>query len=173
MHHQRGTTLIELVVIVAILSFALAITVVASGQWIGRESMRSGVSDMHSILQLAKIEAVSRNRATRFVVNTSSRLLEVWDTLGTDDTSDDERLHDRAVPGSVRFARPDTGDVVTMDLIDGTESYQCIFRSDGMIAGGMGAIYLQGGEEYGSVQVHAAGGVEIYYWSGAEWHVGF
>jgi prepilin-type N-terminal cleavage/methylation domain-containing protein len=172
MRNQRGVTLIELVVVAAIASLVVTIIAMYSAPWIARESMRSAVNNVASFLQLAKIEAVSRNRDCRFVVDTSDGSLEVWDSMGSDDLSDDVRLHTGSVPTSVRFQRPDTGGVVTLQPIGGTPRFQTRFASDGLVPAGVGAVFLEGGEGFGKVEVHAAGGVEVHFWKRSAWRTG-
>jgi Tfp pilus assembly protein FimT len=166
-------TLIELVIVVAIMALAVAATVIFSAPWLARESMRSAANDVHSYMQLSKIEAASRNRDTRFVVDTVNGTLEVWDSLGTDSDGDDVRLHVASLPTAVIFSRPDVGDPVTLDQISGTKRYEAVFASDGLVSDGVGAVFLYGGEKYGSIHLHAAGGTEIKYWSGTGWRAGF
>jgi Tfp pilus assembly protein FimT len=166
-------SLIELIVVVALASIAVAIAVAYSTPWIARESMRSAANDVQSFLQLAKIEAVSRNHDCRFVVDTASGALEVWDSMGTPDISDDVRLHTGALPTSVSIERPDTGSPVTLEQVGGSPSYQTMFASDGLVSAGVGGVFLHGGDGFGRVEVRAAGGVEIQHWNGTGWHAGF
>jgi prepilin-type N-terminal cleavage/methylation domain-containing protein len=173
MRAQRGLTLIELIVVVAVASVLVGITVAYSVPWLAKETMRSGANDVQSFMQLAKVEAVSRNRECRFVIDASSGSLEVWDSLGTDDDSDDVRLHRGALPTSVAFERPDFGDVITLEQIDSSLRFQSVFGSDGVVASGDGAVFLRGGEGFGNVEVYAAGGVEMHRWNGSGWQVGF
>ena len=172
MKKQSGLTLVELIVVVAIASLMLGATIVFATPWIARESMRSSANQMVSFLQLAKIESVSRNRDCRFVVDTAARTMEIWDTWEPGDDSDDERLHREPLPTTVGFARPDSGDVVTLEQVGSTERYRATFSSDGMVNAGAGAVFLYGGQQYGAVEVHAAGGVEILYWDGSGWKAG-
>lgn len=173
MRDQRGVTALELVVVVTILSVTVTFTAIHSMPWMARESMRSAANEIVSFMQLAKIEAASRNRQCRFVIDTSNGALEIWDSMGTDDVADDSRLHVGSLPSSVNFQRPDAGDTVTLDEIDGTTRYQAVFRSDGIVALGAGVVFLHGGEKFGNVQAHAAGGTEIQYWNGSAWHAGY
>jgi Tfp pilus assembly protein FimT len=166
-------SLIELVIVVAIISLAVAATVIFSAPWLARESMRGAANDVHSYMQLSKIEAASRNWDTRFVVDTANRTLEVWDSMGTDSDGDDVRLHMASLPTAVNFSRPDVGDPVTLDQIGASKRYEAVFTSDGLVSDGVGAVFLFGGETYGSVELHAAGGTEIKYWNGAAWRAGF
>lgn len=173
MRSQRGMSLIELVIVVAVAALAVTVTIVYSAPWVARESMRSAANDVHSFMQLSKIEAASRNRDTRFVVDTVKRTLEVWDSLGTDSDGDDVRLHEARLPTTVIFSRPDVGDPITLDQIGGSKRYEAVFTSDGIVSDGVGAVFLYGGEKYGSVEIHAAGGTEIKYWSGTGWRAGY
>lgn len=173
MSSQRGISLVELVVACAIGVILLTVTLVYASPWIGRESMRSVANDVASYMQLARIQAVSRNRDCRFVVNTSTGMLEIWDSLGTSSTSDDQKLSQRSIPESVTFDRPDAGDVVTLDPAGGPGAYQVTLAPDGTAPSGTGAVYLAGGEAFGSVEIQAAGAVQIAYWNGGAWHAGF
>jgi prepilin-type N-terminal cleavage/methylation domain-containing protein len=172
MRDQRGMTLIELLVVAGLVAITVAVTVIASAPWIARESMRSAASNVVSTIQRAKIEAVSRNRDCRFVVDTAAGNLEIWDSLGTPSTLDDVLLHQAELPSVVGFARPDSGGVATLDPI-ATDRYQTVFASDGSVNTGVGGVYLQGGDGYGNVAVHAAGGTEVRYWNGTSWVAGY
>ncbi len=173
MSSQRGISLIELVVACAIGVLMLIVTLVYAAPWIGRESMRSVANDVASYMQLARIQAVSRNRECRFVVDTSAGTLEVWDSLGTSSTTDDQKLSERSIPSTVIFDRPDSGSVVTLGPTSVAGAYQVILASDGTAPSGTGAVYIAGGEAFGSVEIQAAGAVQIAYWGGSAWHQGF
>ncbi len=172
MRSELGVTLVELVVVLALALGLAAVTVAYSMPWMVKESVRSAAFDVNGMLQLAKVEAVSRNRPSRFVVDTAAGELQVWDTLGSDPTSDDVLLHDRTLPTHVVFARPDAGPAVTLDAVDAA-SYQAVFTSDGMLSSGPGVICLNGGESFGSVAVYGAGGIEVFRWIGTGWASGF
>jgi len=173
MRNQKGMTLLELVIVLAVALAAVAMTAALSGPWIARESMRGAVGNVNSYFQLAKIEAVSRNRPCRMVVDKAGTL-EVWDTMGTPLLlSDDTQLYSTALPSTVSFERPDAGSAVTLLQLGGSGRYHTIFNSDGVAAVGTGSVFLHGGDGYGSVRVHAAGGVDIAYWNGSAWHMGY
>lgn len=173
MRRQSGMTMVELLVVTAVGSMVLMVTVVYSTSWMATETMRSSAYDVAGLMQLAKIEAVSRNSDCRFVLDTSSGMLEVWDSVGTDDLSDDELVHSRRVSDAIAFDRPDFGSPVTLELIGTTASYQTTFTSDGVVSSGIGGVYLHGGDGFGSVNVYAAGAIEIQRWDGTEWQIGF
>jgi len=166
MRNERGMTMIELLVVLVMASILVALTVVASTPWMAEESMRSAMSSVQSTMQLARVEAVSRNRDCRFVIDSQAGELQVRDTLGN------TLLHERQLPGSVIVARPDSGAAVTLELVSGT-TYRAVFRSDGTVSSGTGEVYLRGGDSFGSVSLFGAGGVEANRWNGTEWEVGF
>jgi Tfp pilus assembly protein FimT len=167
-------TLIELVIVVAVAAMMLVIVAAISLPWMQKESMRSAVYDVQTYIQLAKIEAVSRNRECRFVVDTSTGVLRVFDGAGTDaatDTSDDLLLYETTLPDNVSFTDPQAGAAVTLEDI-GSGSFQLEFTSDGIVNAGAGAVMLQGGQSYGRISVFAAGGVEVERWTGSAWYAG-
>jgi hypothetical protein len=62
--------------------------------------------------------------------------------------------------------------VITLDPLDPPVRYQTVFSPDGLVSAGAGGVFLRGGEKFGRISVHAAGGVEIHYWNGTGWREG-
>lgn len=172
MCRQRGMTLIEMMIVVAFASLILVAVAAYTVPWLAREGMRSAVYDVQTFMQLARIEAVSRNHACRFVINTDNGRVRVFDTNGTNPTGDDVMLYERTLPSSVSFARPDAGAPVTLSQIGASDEYQTVFTSDGIVALGPGEVVLLGGQRYGRVSVFGAGGIQVERWNGSTWHVG-
>jgi hypothetical protein len=127
------------------------------------------VYDVQSYLQLTRIEAVSRNRDCRFVVDTQSRIVQVLDGNGTSSTTDDTLLYETTLPPQVQFARPDSGSAVTLSQIGSSSAYETVFTSDGIVNAGSGEVAVFGGDEYNRVLVYGAGGVSVDRWSGSGW----
>jgi len=169
MRSQRGVTLIELIVVLAIASVVVAVTVVYSTALLGRESMHGAASDTYAFFQLTRMESVKRNQICRLVVDTVDGELGVWDSTGTPSTSDDVLLHSTLLPDAVSFARPDVGAAVTLEATAETGVYQTVFSSDGMVASGAGAVFLHGGNGFRAVSVYAAGASEVAKWNGSGW----
>lgn len=173
MSKESGMTLVEIMVVVAIAALVVSVVVVYSLPWISKETMRSTAFDVQTYLQLARIEAVSRNRDVRFVIDTDNRQLAVWDGMTTASTVDDELLYLAPISDSIDFANPQVGAAVTLSQIGGSDEYQCIFSSDGTVGTGAGgAVMVFGGDEYGKVSVFDAGGIQVEKWSNGAWHVG-
>lgn len=63
---QRGVTLIELIIGVAVLSTILALGVPTYGEWVQNTKLRNTAEAILNGLQLARAEAVSRNASVRF-----------------------------------------------------------------------------------------------------------
>jgi hypothetical protein len=134
--------------------------------------MRGAVYDLQTYMQLARIEAVSRNRECRLVLNTSTRTVAIFDGNGTSTTTDDTMLYRRQLPSSVSFSRPDAGSAVGLSQIDASSNYQAKFSSDGTVTLGSGSVCVFGGDMYGRVSIYAAGGTLVERWDGSNWQVG-
>ena len=169
MNNQKGMTLFELVFVLSVASVALVATATYALPWMAREKSRSAVYDVQSYLQLTRIEAVSRNRECRFVLDTDSRIVQVFDGNSTSSTSDDSLLYETTLPAQIQFARPDSGTAVTLSQIGSTSMYETVFTSDGIVAQGTGEVALFAGNEYNRVLVFGAGGVSVDRWSGSGW----
>lgn len=134
--------------------------------------MRSAVYDVQTHIQIARIEAISRNRPCRFVVDTGTRVVQVFDSMGTSgSTADDELLFSETLPSAVSFARPDSGAAVTLPTIGGN-AHQAIFSSDGTVSSGSGDLNLFGGDQYRQISLFLAGGLMVRQWDGSYWVAG-
>jgi prepilin-type N-terminal cleavage/methylation domain-containing protein len=170
MNNEKGMTLIELVIVMSLAAVALVASASYALPWIARERGRSAVYDVQSYLQLTRIEAVSRNRDCRFVLDTSTRTLQVYDDNGTPATqTDDVLLYEETLPDDIQFARPDSGAPVTLSQVGTSSVYETVFNSDGTVSSGSGEVALFGGNEFNRVIVFGAGGVSVDRWHGNGW----
>jgi len=164
--------MVELLVVATLASLVVVSAVTFAHPWLARERMRSAIYDVQTYVQLARVEAVNRNQACRFVIDTDARTLWVMDTVGTSTRSDDDVLFNRALPDKVTIERPDVGAPVTLDQIGTSDSYEVEFNPDGFVSSGAGVVVLLGGERYGRVTVFGAGGVLVERWDGSSWDAG-
>ena len=171
MKRQRGVTLTELLIVLAVASLGLLAVGTYAVPWVAREGLRSAIYDVQTYMQLARIEAISRNRDCRFVVDTSNNRISVLDSAGTASVGDDILLYESDLPDTVSFARPDTGSAVTLDNVSGS-IYQTRFGSDGIVNVGTGEVVMFGGSKYEKVEVFGAGGIRIQKWNGTGWAIG-
>jgi prepilin-type N-terminal cleavage/methylation domain-containing protein len=171
MNGQRGVTLAELLIVLAVASLALLAVGTYAVPWVAREGLRSAIYDVQTYMQLARIEAISRNRDCRFAVDTSTNRISVLDTVGTVAVGDDILLYESDIPDTVSFARPDTGSAVTLDNVSGS-IFQARFGNDGIVNLGTGEVHMFGGSKYEKVEVFGAGGIRIQKWNGTSWTIG-
>lgn len=171
MNKQRGITLTELLIVVSVVSLSMLAVGTYTVPWVAREGLRSAVYDVQTYMQLARIEAISRNRECRFVVDTTGNRVAVLDTAGTAAVGDDILLYSADLPETVSFARPDFGAAVTINHVAGS-IYQVRFGSDGIVSVGTGEIVMLGGSKYEKVQIFGAGGIQIQRWNGTGWAIG-
>jgi len=165
---ESGYTLSELLVVLAMVALVLMLSLTYAIGWIGRAECRGGVYAMQSFLQRARMEAVARNRACRFTVDTATRKMRVYDLVDVASNSDDLLLSDTTLSPKLSFARPDPGAAVTLSSISGT-TYGATFASDGSLSAGAGVVTLLSGEGYLRVSLYGAGGATIERWNGAAW----
>ena len=168
---QGGFTLLELVSVVAIATVLIGMTMLALRPIIGNESGRGAVYELQTLTQLARMEAVARNRECRLLFSPILREVRVTDTRGTTaDPSDDEVLHGTVLPETVSFERPDSGLAVTWASIGGTpEWFQVRFASDGTVEAGEGEVVVHGGDRYAKVAVFTSGGTQVTSWKASGW----
>lgn len=171
MNSQRGITLVELLVVVAMGSLILGITAAYTVPWFAKESMRSSTHEVETYMQLARIEAVSRNQPCRFLLDTANREIAVFDMMGTANPADDVELYRRDLPDTVSFANPQGGAAVTLFSL-GSDKYHTVFDGDGTVLAGSGVVCLFGGERYQRVSVFDAGGLAVTRWNGNQWQMG-
>jgi prepilin-type N-terminal cleavage/methylation domain-containing protein len=169
MRTDQGFTLMETLVVLALTATIVGVSAAYSIPAIARSKMRSAIHDVQSFMQLARIEAISRSRECRFVLNTTDGLLEVWDGSGTSSPDDDILLRSSKLPRSVVVARPDTGLPISLERIGASTSYETVFLSDGVVGHGAGSLFLHGGYRYVNISVYAAGGMELKQWVGTAW----
>ena len=84
MMNQKGITLIELVVVMAIIAIGAALTTPNISGWLPTYRLRSATRDVVSIMRVAQIKAVSNNTQYQAVFNpgNSTYVLQYRDTGG-------------------------------------------------------------------------------------------
>lgn len=74
--HQRGVSLIELIVGIAIVSILLMAGLPSFGLWIQDAQVRTAAESVQNGLQIARNEAVRRNANVRFTLTSATGLVE-------------------------------------------------------------------------------------------------
>jgi hypothetical protein len=154
--------------LMAVAGVAMSLSLVASHEWINRQAARSAVYEVQSHLQLARAQAVNRNRACRFLVDQAARRIQVIDLNDPGDSSDDAVLADVTLSRVVRFGRPDVGPPITLAPA-GANLYQATFAAEGSVQAGAGEIVVEGNQDWHKLTLYGAGGVGVARWDGSGW----
>lgn len=164
---QHGFTMPEMLIVVAVMALVGGIAITFVVPWLGREAGRGAVYQVQQAMQIARAQAIARNRDTRLVVDAATRQIAVIDLNDPSNLTDDLLVHKLTLPKNVRFSRPDTGSVVTLTLVS-TNLYQATFTSDGSVTGA-GFVSLSGGSGSYRITLYGAGGTGIERWAGSSW----
>lgn len=171
MRRESGVGLVEILVVLVIAGILITAGVVFAMPWLSREEMRGAVYTVQEHLQLARIQAVTRNRACQFRLNASTGLVQVIDLNDPANGTDDTEITHVTLSRSISFSDPGGGSAITLQLISGT-LYQATFEADGSVSAGAGVINLLGGDRYDRVSVLGAGGTKTENWNGSVWQWG-
>jgi len=168
---ERGFSLVELVIVMVLAGLLVTAGIVFALPWVGREEVRGAAYQVQSHLQLARVHAITRNRACRFVLDAQSGLIQVVDLNDPADGTDDTLVASATLPRTVSFADPSGATPITLAALAGT-NYQATYTSDGRVSEGAGTITLNGGGRYERVTLFGAGGLRAEIWDGAAWRAG-
>ena len=168
MQGEQGMSLAELIVVMAVMAVIVSAVATYSIPWLGREEMRGAIYTVQEYLQLARAQAITRNRDCRFMVDTATRTVSVVDLVDPSTTSDDITLYQATLSSKTSFARPDGGAAVTLAPLTGSV-YQATLASDGSVTSGAGLIAMQGGDGSYRINLYGAGGVRVERWDGSSW----
>jgi Tfp pilus assembly protein FimT len=158
----------EVVISTAVAGMVAATVAAGSVPLVARERLQAATHELQSTLNISRMEAISRNRPARFVLDAGSRSLETWDTMGTSTTADDELIRRVSIPGSVSLARPDKSEAVTL-TDDGNNKFEVTFATDGSVAGTGGDVGLAGGGKYTMISLHGTGSSRAAKWADGQW----
>jgi len=168
---ERGSSMVETLVVLGLAGLLIGVSSNYSVNSIGREEVRSAMNEIQTHMQLARSEAIKRNRVCRFTVNTATRVLQVSDLNGTSTTTDDVVLQSTTLSRRVSFERPGGGAAVTLPVLSGT-TYQLDFGSNGAVSGSAGTVCARGGDRFDQVTASGGGATRIDRWNGTAWVTG-
>ena len=164
-----GFTLVELVVVLALLAALLGTTVIALSWTLPRWRLREAGNSVASYLREARTTAIVEHVESSVLLDITSRRYALATQI--DDKMTGIRNY-QTLPPRVQFARPEAGDVVTVSPLGSTD-YAAVFSSKGLLLSSdvPGYIYLGDTRRdvYLRVSVSWVGAVKVKRWNGATW----
>lgn len=157
--------------VLALASLALLTALGYSVSWMGAEEARSVVYQVQTFMQLARVEAITRNRACRFELDQEAHRIRIWDLNNPADTTDDLLLSESEISSRVTFGDPEGGPAVTLASLGG-KRYHATFGSSGGVSAGSGSVSIRGRDRFQRISLYGAGGTRVERWSGETWQVG-
>ena len=173
MNRERGLTLLELVIATVLAIILVSLAMVVSIATIQRGRTRGVAHEIQSMAQLARMEAVSRNRQCLVLLSPEAGQVMVTDGQGTPASNDDILLRETKLPSSIAFQRPDSGNSINWESLGGSPVwFRLVFSPDGTVASGDGDIFLKGDEHYERLSIFVSGSTRIWSWKEGAWQVG-
>lgn len=178
--YERGFTLIEMLVVLAIFSVAAMLSIPYLSAQIQRSKLLGVASQVSGLMRLARLDAIKNSRSAMVVIDLSAKKVNAFTDRNTNNQPDaDEVIGEVILPNSVIFGAP--GDVTGAASVDGFTAFagnpnMALFRSDGSIAA-TGAFRFQsqqvgtGGINYLEVNVSPAATARIALrkWESSAW----
>lgn len=166
-----GYSLMEFLVVMGIAAATLLIVMPHSLRWLNAQENAGAVYQTQMLLQLARMEAVSRNRPCRFEVLTDSKSAVVYDLNDPSDPADDLVIASSKYSGRVSFVDPQGNPAVTLANL-GANRFGATFISDGSVSAGTGQVEFEAKGNFRRVSLMGAGGTRAEIWNGSSWSVG-
>jgi hypothetical protein len=158
----------EALVVLGISATALLVALPHSLRWLSALESSGAVYQTQMLLQLARMEAVSRNRACRYEISTLTRRVTVYDLNDPADASDDVAIASERVPSRIGFGDPQGHPAITLESLGGGR-YGATFASDGSVSAGIGRIEFEAKGDFRRVSLLGAGGTRAERWNGTLW----
>lgn len=164
---EHGAGLGEVLILTAAAAVAVA---AATAQLLpgaaSPETVRGATQSLYTYVQLARVEAVARDRPCRLVVDPRDARVRVLDSLGTADEADDLLLHETVLAASIAEPGTDPASVRGQARMAGS-AVRVDFRPDGNVA--PSAITLFDGARFGRVSIDESAALHVESWDGSGW----
>lgn len=104
---ERGFTLIEMLVVLAILSIAALLSIPYLSAQIQRSKLLGVASQVSGLMRLARLDAIKNSRTAMVAIDFSNRKVYAYSDRNTNDRPDaGEEIGEVILPKSVTFAAP-------------------------------------------------------------------
>ena len=178
MKNKRGFTLIEVIVVMAVIGIMATIAIPAISSWLPNYRLKAAARDLYSTMQKARMLAVKTNRDTAviFVPATSKyELCDDWDSASTSCTGNIETFDLTLLPNGIGYGHGSATAPVPVGAFPADEvSYispvnVATFNSRGL--GNAGYVYLdhQNNTSTYAVGSLSSGSIRILKWQGGAW----
>jgi prepilin-type N-terminal cleavage/methylation domain-containing protein len=134
---ERGFTLIEMLVVLAILSIAAMFSIPYLSAQIQRSKLLGVASQVSGLMRLARLDAIKYSRCAAVGIDLAARKVNAYSDRDSDCLPDPgEEIGEVILPNSVVFGAP--GNVTGAASVDGFSDWagnpkMALFRSDGSI----------------------------------------
>lgn len=111
--YERGFTLIEMLVVLAIFSIAAMISIPYLSAQIQRSKLLGAASQVSGLMRLARLDAIKNSRSAMVVIDLSTKKVNAFSDRNSNNLPDaDEVIGEVILPNSVIFGAPSGEDVV-------------------------------------------------------------
>ncbi|CAN2040568.1 type IV fimbrial biogenesis protein FimT [Candidatus Magnetomoraceae bacterium gMMP-15] len=165
---QAGMTLIELIVVIAILAVLIGVAVPNFMVWLPEYKLKDAARDMLSTMQLARLRAVKENANVIVDFSDSNQYIAFVDNGEGGGTVDDKVQNGNEKTIKIKEI-PDEIEVHDVGFSGG--SSKCKFSSRGFPSGFGGHVYLKNNQDtYMGIKVNSTGNIRIVKSSdGEDW----
>lgn len=178
MKNSKGFTLIEVIIVMAMIGIMAAIAVPTINSWLPNYRLKSAARDVYSTMQKARMLAVKANKDTAviFIPATSKyELCDEWDSASTSCSGNTESFDFTLMPNGIGYGHGNSTTSVSGGAFPADEvSYSspvnvATFNSRGL--GNAGYVYLdhQNNTSTYAIGSLSSGSIRILKWQGGAW----
>ncbi len=163
---ETGFSLIETVVVIAIVGLCSAIAIPFFLSWRQNYQLQATVKEVYSSIQKARMKAIKNNEdwAVKITDTAGQKSCDFYSGDGGDGTWNDGN---ETMAFSVDFTKP--GDIIFQEPGGAASTALMVLRVDGTCLPGNIYISNVNNSRFYRVQLSPAGGITMHMWSGTIW----
>jgi prepilin-type N-terminal cleavage/methylation domain-containing protein len=178
MRNKNGFTLIEVIIVVAMIGIMAAISIPSMHSWMSNYRLKAAARDAYSVLQKARALAVKTNTDTAVIFDTANStydLCDEWDSSSTSCAGSSQSFDFSSLPNGIGYGHGSATAQVPGGAFPGDDvSYAspvnvATFNSRGL--GNSGYIYLDHDKNTTTYAVGSlsSGSIRMFKWLGGAW----